>query len=336
VDVAVVGQYQGTQGTQGPQGTAALSIVAPIWTILYSLGILTGSGGSIKYTYYKAQGKTDKANAYFTLSLLLTSTIAVICWIGLTVFDDQLLRLFGAGLATAIGVTLTIAVMVSHFFSRKNALKLSQVHGYIHKAKELVFNGCSVFVSEIAMGIIAMLFNRQIMNYFGSDALAVFGVIVQISGLVQCFTYAVGQAAQPIVSENYSVHNWERIKETRKYSLWTAAVILFPNTFVKIFMSPTDSVLQIAPGIMQIYGLAYLLLPLNIFAIYYFQSVMQPKTALIISMARGMVLCGVLVFVLPALFGAKLLWWVMPITEFAVAIYTILCRIKNNRSLALK
>ena len=242
-----------------------MSIVAPVWTILYSLGILTGSGGSIKYTYYKAQGKTGKANAYFTLSLLLTSVIAVVCWIGLTVFDDQLLRLFGAddillplaktylrpiqfvipaypftqmlaaylrndnapgfaafaalcggcfnifgdlyfafgldmgmfgaGLATAIGVTLTIAVMVSHFFSRKNALRLSRVGDCIHKAKELVFNGCSTFVSEIAMGIIAMLFNRQIMNYLGSDALAVFGVIVQISGLVQCFTYAAGQAA---------------------------------------------------------------------------------------------------------------------------------------------
>ena len=200
-------------------------------------------------------------------------------------------------------------------------------------------------VSEIAMGVIAMLFNRQIMNYFGSDALAVFGVIVQISGLVQCFTYVVGQAAQPIISENYSVHNWERIKGTRKYSLWTvaafgvlwtAAVLLFPNVFVKIFMSPTDSVLQIAPGIMRIYGLAYLLLPLNIFATYYFQSVMQPKTALIISMARGMVLCGVLVFVLPALFGAKLLWWVMPVTELAVAIYTILCMVKSNRSLAFQ
>ena len=139
------------------------------------------------------------------------------------------------------------------------------------------------------------------------------------------------------------MHNIECIRETRKYSLWTvavfgflwtAAVLLFPNVFVKIFMSPTDSVLQVAPGIMQIYGLAYLLLPLNIFATYYFQSVMQPKTALIISMARGIVLCGVLVFVLPALFGAKLLWWVMPITEFAVAIYTILCMVKSNRSLA--
>ena len=141
------------------------------------------------------------------------------------------------------------------------------------------------------------------------------------------------------------MHNLERIKETRKYSLWTvavfgvlwtAAVFLFPNAFVKVFMSPTDSVLQIAPGIMQIYGLAYLLLPLNIFATYYFQSVMQPKTALIISMARGMVLCGVLVFVLPALFGAELLWWVMPVTELAVAMYTIFCMVRSNRSLALK
>ena len=54
VDAAVVGQYQ------GPQGTAALSIVMPLWTILYSLGLLIGIGGSVNYSYYKAQGKTDR------------------------------------------------------------------------------------------------------------------------------------------------------------------------------------------------------------------------------------------------------------------------------------
>ena len=90
VDAAVVGQYQ------GPQGTAALSIVMPIWTILYSLGLLIGIGGSVNYSYYKAQGKTDKANAYFTLSLILTSIVAILCWFGLTAFDDALLRFFGA------------------------------------------------------------------------------------------------------------------------------------------------------------------------------------------------------------------------------------------------
>lgn len=403
VDAAVVGQYQ------GPDGAAALSIVMPIWTILYSLGLLIGIGGSVNYTYYKAQGKSEKANAYFTLSLLLTSVVSIICWIGLTAFDDQLLRLFGAddtllalakeylrpiqfviptfpfsqllsaylrndnapsiatfatlfggcfnifgdiyfvfglglgmfgaGLATAIGSTLSIAVMLFHFFTKKNTIRLTRIYGHIHKARALSINGFSSFVSDIAMGVIAMLFNRQIMRYLGADALAVFGVIVQVSSIIQCSTYGIGQAIQPIISANYGVRKWDRIKNTQKYALCTVAifgvlatvtVLLTPNTFVKIFMSPTDSVLRIAPDIMRVFGLSYLLLPLNIFATYYFQSIMQPKTALIVSLTRGVALCGVLVFILPALFGAELLWWVMPITELAVAIYAALNIARSN------
>ena len=34
VDMAMVGQYQ------GPDGTAALAVVAPVWNIIYSLGLL--------------------------------------------------------------------------------------------------------------------------------------------------------------------------------------------------------------------------------------------------------------------------------------------------------
>ena len=32
---------------QGPDGTAALAVVAPIWNIIYSLGLLMGIGGSV-------------------------------------------------------------------------------------------------------------------------------------------------------------------------------------------------------------------------------------------------------------------------------------------------
>ena len=41
VDMAMVGQYQ------GPQGTAALAVAAPVWNIIYSLGLLMGIGGSV-------------------------------------------------------------------------------------------------------------------------------------------------------------------------------------------------------------------------------------------------------------------------------------------------
>lgn len=90
VDAAAVGQYQ------GPDGAATLSIVMPIWTILYSLGLLIGIGGSVNYAFFKAQGKTNKANAYYTLSFLLTALVSLLCWVGLTVFQEPLLRLFGA------------------------------------------------------------------------------------------------------------------------------------------------------------------------------------------------------------------------------------------------
>ena len=46
VDMAMVGQYQ------GPDGTAALAVVAPIWNIIYSLGLLMGIGGSVIFSTF--------------------------------------------------------------------------------------------------------------------------------------------------------------------------------------------------------------------------------------------------------------------------------------------
>ncbi len=43
VDMAMVGQYH------GPEGTAALAVVAPVWNLIYSLGLLMGIGGSVLF-----------------------------------------------------------------------------------------------------------------------------------------------------------------------------------------------------------------------------------------------------------------------------------------------
>lgn len=180
------------------------------------------------------------------------------------------------------------------------------------------------------MGVVSMLFNRQIMKYLGSDALAVFGVITQMTALVQCSTYGAGQAAQPILSNNFGANLTKRVKETNKYGIltaivfgivWTMIVLTIPNGVLKVYMSPTKSVLQIAPDIMRVYGLSYLFLPLNIYSTYYFQSIMRSKTALMVSAARGLILCGILVYLLPFVFGSTAIWWVMPIVEIIVAIF---------------
>ena len=70
--------------------------------------------------------------------------------------------------------------------------------------------------------------------------------------------------------------------------VWTLAAELVPNGFVRIFITPTDSILSIAPGIIRRYGISFLL-PFNIFSTYYFQAMMKPSTAFVVSVSRGAV-----------------------------------------------
>lgn len=66
VDMTMVGQYQ------GPDGTAALAVVAPVWNVIYSLGLLTGIGGSVLLSAKRGSGAAGQAeaNEYFTTAVL--------------------------------------------------------------------------------------------------------------------------------------------------------------------------------------------------------------------------------------------------------------------------
>lgn len=408
VDMAMVGQYH------GPDGSAALAVVAPVWNIIYSFGLLMGIGGSVIFSTIRGreQGQERKSNEYFTVSVIGSVILAAVIWLLIIFFDRELLMMFGAqdntltlgleyvapikyaiplflfnqmlaaylrndknpalatgavlaggifnvfgdyffvftcdmgaygaGLATAIGSAITFIVMMTHFFMKKNTLKLVKPAQLPRKLKEITATGFSTFFIDVAMGILTILFNRQIMNYLGNDALAVYGVIVNISTLAQCCTYSVGQASRPIISTNFGAGRGDRIRRTLKYALgtaavfslfWTALSMAAPNLFIRIFMSPTPEVLEIAPGIMRCYCSSFILLPLNIFSTYYFQALMKPKAAFIVSVARGFVLSGILIYMLPAAAGADSIWFAMPITELAVAIYVICEMVKCTRSL---
>ena len=53
VDMAMVGQYH------GPDGSAALAVVAPVWNIIYSFGLLMGIGGSVIFSTIRSRGRRE-------------------------------------------------------------------------------------------------------------------------------------------------------------------------------------------------------------------------------------------------------------------------------------
>ena len=409
VDMAMVGQYQ------GPAGTAALAVVAPVWNIIYSLGLLTGIGGSVLFSTARGKGQGEAANEYFTAALVGTIVLALASWGAIVFFDQPMLKIFGAeetllplareylgpvkfavpfflfnqmlaaflrndsnpglataavlaggifnvagdyicvfrldmgikgaGVATAIGALITFLIMLSHFLTGKNTLRFTRPKGLPVKLKNIGITGFSTFFIDIAMGILTTLFNRQIMKYAGTNELAVYGVIVNISTIVQCCAYSVGQASQPIFSINFGARQWERIRQTLRYALlsaaffglaWTALILQFPNGFIRIFMNPTAEVLAVGPSILRAYGISFLLLPFNIFSTYYFQSLMKPRASFFVSVFRGVLLSGLLIWLLPLFMGAGALWFAMPVTELLVAAAVVYLIVKYTKELPVK
>ena len=180
------------------------------------------------------------------------------------------------------------------------------------------------------------------MRCLSTDALAIYGPIIQVSTFVQCCGYSVGQASQPIMSMNFGAGKGDRIRETLRFALWTAAVfgvfwtvlsMACPDLYVRIFMTPTPEILAMAPTIVRTYALSFLLLPFNIFSTYYFQAIMKPKAAFVVSLARGLVISGTLILLLPKLAGASSLWLAMPITELLVMLYAATTMRKYTKAL---
>ena len=173
--------------------------------------------------------------------------------------------------------------------------------------------------------------------YYGDDA-----VIVNISTIVQCCGYGIGQAGQPILSTNFGSRQYDRVSLTLKYTIvtslivgliWMGIAMIFPNVLIKIFMSPTDSVLAIAPKIIRVYSISFLILPFNVFSTYYFQALLKEKVAIAISLGRGIVLSGIILVLLAIVFGGDAMWWTMVVTESLVAIFAIILMIKTQKSL---
>ena len=328
VDTAMVGQYH------GPQGTAALAVVAPVWNIIYSLGLLVGIGGSVIFSTRRGSGKSDGSeHQYFTAAVIGAVILSMLAWVGIICFERPILTFFGAGLATAIGAGISFLVMLTHFFSRKNTLRLIKPENLLRRLQEIAVTGFSTFFIDVAMGILTVLFNRQIMQYLGASALAIYGPIIQVSTFVQCCAYSVGQASQPIISTNFGAGKGERIKETLRLALWTtgffgvfwtALSMAFPNAYIRIFMTPTPEILAMPPAIVRTYALSFLLLPFNIFSTYYFQAILKPKAAFVVSVARGLVISGILILTLPVLVRAGAIWFAMPVTELLVMVYAAL------------
>lgn len=273
--------------------------------------------------------RNDNDPELATFAVMFTSVLNMVGDYLLTFTFDM--GVYGAALATALSNLISVGIMLTHFLKKKNTLRFVRPARLLRTCGRIFAIGFSVFFVDLAMGIMTMLYNRRILRLLNNDALSVFGAIASLTTVVQCCSYSIGQAAQPILSANFGAGKMDRVRKVLKYGIltavafgtfWMMVTMILPTTIIQLFMDATDNVLAIAPAILRKYGIGYLFAPFTLFATYYFQSILKARTSLGISLSRGLLIGSVMLYLLPVLFGADSLWFAMPIAEISVATVT--------------
>jgi len=234
----------------------------------------------------------------------------------------------GAAIASVVGQLVADIILLSHFFKTRNTLRFGKVKEFARRTKEILALGFPPFIGDISMSFLVILFNNQVMRYFGPTELAIYGIGSNIFSTFQTFSYGIGNAAQPIMAQNLGAKQYDRVHKTAWLGIrtslilsvaLTAIMLLFPTQITRIYMSATEDVIAMAAPILRRYFICLLFMPLNVFATYCLQAVMKIRPTLVVSVLRGILLCGVLVYLMPAVFGAGSIWYVMLITECVTA-----------------
>ena len=161
--------------------------------------------------------------------------------------------LAGAGLATALGATLTAAIMLTHF--RQPARNLRWARPRWRLLPQVLGFGGGDFLQELTGCATVLLFNRLALANLGETGLVLYGVVANDLLVMTALYNGVAQAAHPLTAANAAAGLPGRARRVLTYALGTAAGVgmagaafaaLFPGLALRAFL-PAEAVAAL-PG----------------------------------------------------------------------------------------
>ncbi len=257
----------------------------------------------------------------------------VLDYLFIFIFDFGMM---GAALATGIAQLVYFLILLTHFFTNKNSLKIMKNINLLKPLKRIIKNGLPSFFNDISMGVSIFAFNLVLFNVSGDIGVSSYSILLNINFLVYLVFVGIAQASQPILSLNYGAGNSENVTTTLKlgtitatiFSLFTFIVLtVFSKETVNLFIKEDPILLDITSRAIPIFFTSVILMGINIILAAYYQSTERSTFSSILTLLRGLVLLLLGLFILPNLFGINGVWLTPLFAEvitFIVAVYVYL------------
>lgn len=298
-------------------------------TILLSLPFLV-----LQYLFQSFMIAAEKPK----LGLFITIAAGIINMILdaiLVVLLPKEFKLVGAAIATSVSQFIGGFVPLVYFARKKNnsILKLGKTKLYIKPIIKACINGSSEFMSNIAMNIVGMLYNIQLIKYAGTDGIAAYGVMLYISMIFSgaFIGYTIGSA--PIISYHFGAKNFDELKNVRKKGMIIIGITgvimlilaeLFAMPLSKIFVSYNQSLIDMTVHGFRIYSFAFPFIGFAIMGSGFFTALNDGTTSAIISFLRTLVFQIGAVMLLPLICKLDGIWLSVVVAEIMAVIFTVM------------
>ncbi|MGN0413810.1 MAG: MATE family efflux transporter [Lachnospiraceae bacterium] len=261
------------------------------------------------------------------------------------VFDYILVAVMGLGVGgSAIGSLMvqmiTVMISLGYFFSRSAGIKFCRFLMDKMVNREILLNGSSEFIGEMASAISMFTFNYVLMKYVGAEGVAAFTILGFVVYGYSMICIGFGQGITPLVSICWGAKETETAFDLRKI---TNRILIIIGFLVAVFFfitgriyaglfGCTSQVADMVASGFRLYAVTFFVMGYDIINSMYFTSCGDAKSSALISALRGIVLLLAFTLILPAFLGMNGVWLAAPCTEVLTAIVSIML-IRKQKSI---
>lgn len=274
----------------------------------------------------------NNGNPELSMIAMVSGSLANIVFDYIFIFPCGL-GIFGAVLATGFSPLFSLLILSTLKIRKLNQFHFIKTKPDLINSRSILSLGFPSLVTEVASGIVMIVFNMIILNLGGNTGIAAYGVIANLVLVVIAIYTGVAQGMQPLISRAYGNQNIKTVRQILRYGLYTITVLsvliytgiyFFASPITAIFNSEQNKTLQeIAELGLRLYFTGILFAGCNIVLSIYFTSTEKPLPAHIISLLRGLVFIIPLAFLLSVLWGITGVWLAFPEAEFLVTVLGI-------------
>lgn len=275
--------------------------------------------------------RTDgSSNFSLFLSIIGGVTNIFLDYVFIKIFNIGIL---GAGLATLLGIIISSIIGLMYFLSNKSTLKIIVPKIDFKLVLDAMINGSSEMVTELSTGFTTFLFNIVALRFAKEDGIAALTIILYAHFLMTSIYLGFSAGVAPLISYNFGANNYDKLKETFKYSLKFIAItsilvfifsLVFTPFIVGVFVKPSDDVFYLALEGLTIFSITFLFVGINIFASGFFTAFHNGKVSAVISFSRAFLFVIVGIYFLPNLLKLNGLWLTVPFAELMTIFISIL------------